>query len=848
LKLSRFTKLIIRNAYLVTAIGLSLAVVGTYFSIQLYKNLRTDIEELLPSHSRSGEDLAVLTGRLESIDYLAVLVMSKDSEASKRFVVDLAEKLKTIPKDISSSIEYRINEEMHFFQKRAPLYVELPDLVDLRNYIRDRVKYEKEMYNPINIFPVGDKVKKPELDLDKLREKYQRNGSYDQYPEGFYSTPDGTKRVILVYMEGKHSNIHKAHELSGWVTKIVGTMDTKAYAPDLEVRYTGGVQNFIEEHGALIKDLTLSTIIVVVLVTLLMFFFYRNVAGTASLVISLFMGTLWTFGVSYFAVGYLNANSAFLGSIVIGNGINFGIIFLARYIEERRSHKGLFRSIDIGIRSTATATWTAALAAGLSYGSLMLTRFRGFRQFGVIGLIGMILCWISAFTVLPALLSLIGRSFKSKPKETKQHAEGAISNGLASLVSKRPGTICAVSLAFTIMALAMFPRIDSKIIQTDLSKLRNKESMLHGAGFLDRYLVDIFQHYLTETVILADNREDANKIAAKLRERMKHPPATDIAVVKVFDDFIPAQQEEKFPLIRDIKKELTPKVVASLDPKEQKWVRDFLSEEALKPVTEADLPALVKTKFTEKGGELGRFVVVEPPLDRKNDIAWDGKRLITFIRELREIADSVRPGTPVAGQLPISADMVESISYDGPRATLFAFIAVVVLVIVLFRDIKTITRVLFALVLGVVWMFGLMLGFDLKINFLNFIALPITFGIGVDYGVNIFQRYRMEGSGKILSVIRNTGGAVMMASLTTIIGYSSLIIAENQAFVSFGTLAVLGEVTTLLAAVISLPAYLVWRSRSTSAKKKEKSSGPDSSERAGSFESSSLAARPPSDD
>src|SRR6476469_1543682 len=118
------------------------------------------------------------------------------------------------------------------------------------------------------------------------------------------------------------------------------------------------------------------------------------------------MGVFSTFGLSYFAVGYLNANSAFLGSIVIGNGINCGIIHLARYLEERRRGRSNSRAVYSSIVHTATSTWTAAGAAGLAYGSLILTDFRGFRQFGIIGLIGMVLCWISAFTLLPAYLTL----------------------------------------------------------------------------------------------------------------------------------------------------------------------------------------------------------------------------------------------------------------------------------------------------------------------------------------------------------------------------------------------------------------------------------------------------------
>ena len=78
----------------------------------------------------------------------------------------------------------------------------------------------------------------------------------------------------------------------------------------------------------------------------------------------------------------------------------------------------------------------------------------------------------------------------------------------------------------------------------------------------------------------------------------------------------------------------------------------------------------------------------------------------------------------------------------------------------------------------------------------------------MDYGVNIFQRYRQEGD--IVGVIRSTGGAVMLASLTTIIGYSSLLFAGNQAFVSFGLLAVFGELTCVLAAIVSLPALIIY--------------------------------------
>ena len=145
------------------------------------------------------------------------------------------------------------------------------------------------------------------------------------------------------------------------------------------------------------------------------------------------------------------------------------------------------------------------------------------------------------------------------------------------------------------------------------------------------------------------------------------------------------------------------------------------------------------------------------------------------------------------------------------RVTLYALVLVVLLVIILFHNVRTAGLALFALGMGMLWFAGVILGFKFKLNFLNFIALPITFGIGIDYGVNIFQRYRETGGTGILNVIRHSGAAVLLCSLTTIIGYSSLLMAGNQAFVSFGLLAVIGELTCVTAAVIALPAYLRFR-------------------------------------
>jgi predicted RND superfamily exporter protein len=96
---------------------------------------------------------------------------------------------------------------------------------------------------------------------------------------------------------------------------------------------------------------------------------------------------------------------------------------------------------------------------------------------------------------------------------------------------------------------------------------------------------------------------------------------------------------------------------------------------------------------------------------------------------------------------------------------------------------------------------------DMRLNFVNFIAMPITFGIGCEYPFNIFDRSRLLG-GNVRSAVALSGGAVALCSYTTTIGYSSLLFSDQMALQSFGRLAMLGEVSCLVAAILFLPSIL----------------------------------------
>jgi hypothetical protein len=155
--------------------------------------------------------------------------------------------------------------------------------------------------------------------------------------------------------------------------------------------------------------------------------------------------------------------------------------------------------------------------------------------------------------------------------------------------------------------------------------------------------------------------------------------------------------------------------------------------------------------------------------------------------------------------------MIRSVLHDGPRATAASLLAVLFLVLLIMRPLSSAGTAIATLLVGVSWMLGVAGLFGVRITFLNFIALPITFGIGAEYGINVAVRYRQERD--MIRAVISTGAAVAVCSWTTIVGYGSLLAARNRALQGFGAMAILGEVACISAALLALPAVLLWLGR-----------------------------------
>ena len=181
----------------------------------------------------------------------------------------------------------------------------------------------------------------------------------------------------------------------------------EARAGDVRAGVAGDVITSAEEHRALSGGMVQATLFTTAIVAGGLLLFFGAAAPVLALLGALAVGALVTFAFALGAVGHLNLATAFLAPIVVGNGINFGIILLARHLEERRAGHPPELALARAVAGSFGGTLAAALTASVSYASLLATQFRGFRHFGVIGGVGIMLCWGATFVVLPAAIAAL---------------------------------------------------------------------------------------------------------------------------------------------------------------------------------------------------------------------------------------------------------------------------------------------------------------------------------------------------------------------------------------------------------------------------------------------------------
>lgn len=791
------------------------------FYLARHLELQTGFDALLPENKQSVIELKRVGQRTAGISTLAIVIDGDDPTAMQRFSDVLLPKLRAFGPNWIGTAENGVHAEREFMKQRQALYLPLAKVRDIHDRIEER--YQREIFGSIDDEPL-EPITRESLEKDFSKDA-PKQPKVPPYRDGYYMNTEGTRLIILARTPVASGDLVRSRQLQAMVNGAIAEVNPATFHPSIRTGLCGDVVTSAEQYGVVKNDLTAVGIIGVSLIILIDFLFFLRLRAVLTMALAIGIGVLWTFGVTRLVIGHLNTASGFLVSIIFGNGINFGILLRARYNEARRANQSLQNALELAYRDTLVPTLTAAAASGAGYLSLATTDFRGFRDFGAIGGYGMLLCWFANYLLMPPLLVVFERMLPSYADHDTNTWWGRLQvfmdRGIPfgapfAWLSRRVPALWIVAFGTILVGAGTFASIRYLVadpFEYDLGNLENDASAVESAATrLGRGMTDITGRTGQDGMAIMTERVDQVKpLLAELEKRRiaggNTPPFQK--VVSIFD-LIPEDQEEKCELLRKTRERIE-KVHAHGKISEADWdkLQPYLPSANIRPFGIDDLPEKIVRSFTERDGTRGRIVYVVPT-DGKS--VRDMKYLLYWANSYRET--SLPSGEVIygSGRSVIFADMLTAVIEEGPKATLLAALMTLFVVIVSFgrgvRGLRAVLLVLGSLLAGLCWMGALLHVTNVKLNFMNFIAIPITIGIGVDYAINLVHRWRIQGSGHLATIVRETGGAVILCSLTTILGYSALMQSVNPGVRSFGMTAVIGEVTCLFAVVVVLPAVL----------------------------------------
>jgi predicted RND superfamily exporter protein len=759
--------------------------------------LRTSFAELLPNDDPGVVALAKTQKRMGDMSLLLVGIRSPDREANLRYAEALTQQMNQLPKTVCELAAYHVRDLRDFYSRNKWLYLGETELQDIHDTVRSEIARRK---NPL-LVDLGDGDIKEEL-KQKIT---TRDTLGDRLVDGTFSRK-GDQSVWIAALPPGGLFVENAGEaLYHAAERLIAANPPDKFHPEMRVHIGGPVTTAIENRRAVERDILWVTLLCVGLTGLSMGLYFRRVRAVPLVAVPAMTGAVFAFALAELTFGYLNSSTAFLGSIIVGNGINYAIMLVARYQEERSAQQPIREAIINAITGVWKGTLVSSFVASASYASLVVTSFRGFSQFGIMGASGCLFSWVVTFTLVPSLLFVLD----GKARQSSQDRGPIRLSLLGRLVERRTRWVIGGSLALTALAIVGCRHFMHDPFEYDFRKLSTKIGKTDEVKAFDRDMEALFGRWPSPTVILADRVEDVESIRGSIRRQDDKVPGPDVIgqIVTVYDLLpgTPEVQQRKLDLINKIRKLAADPALKVLSESERRDLDAATPDGGLRVLQPQDLPALVRRPFTEVDGAIGRVVLVYPVETGLS--VWNGKDLLRIASVLQRLDLDGERSLDTAGSAVIFGSMIRSVLRDGPVATVASVLAVMLILILALRPWRWSVLAACTLFIGVTWMIGTAGWFGVRVTFLNFIALPITFGIGVEYAVNVTARYRERKS--IADAISSTGGAVAMCSWTTIVGYGSLLAAQNRALQGFGSMAILGELTCLTTAVVVLPALLV---------------------------------------
>ncbi|HVS17077.1 MAG TPA: MMPL family transporter [Planctomycetota bacterium] len=549
---------------------------------------------------------------------------------------------------------------------------------------------------------------------------------------------------------------------------------------DVEWEALGGYDVARRDSARIRSDLTSSLIWSIPLLLVFLTISTRSYVLPHLYLAPVLLAVLWTISYGGLLLGPLTPLAVSGAAILMGLGVDFTIHYLDRYIQERagadyalaveRTHVGTGLAMLLGMATTVIA-----------FLSMSLGTFPGLVSFGRLLALGLVSAWAVTLCLAPLLARTLGSPRQSPALPIAVRAARRLLATPALLPVAALIVIGGLSGWGLVWAEGLNFDADARYLRPEAERFtgraRSLEEALGSSPLGLRVLVPA-EHAPTEIAAGLERLAAGGTIARAVGEVTRVPGPEGSARVARFRE------------------------------RTEGWVEATLAD----LVVAGFKPELFRAGLVELARKM------DAPSPSPEPIEWEGRRYFSLTLypqrtpEGRAQRAALREATRAAlGRDVILADAAGAGDELGPllarelgRSLGLCGVLMIGMLAVSLRSPRDVLIALAPVTCGLGLALGALIlsGFPLHPG--NMIALPMVLGLGVDNGVYLVLRWR-EGDGDPFAA---TGGSIWRTSVTTIIGFGSLVTATSPAIASLGYIAALGALACFLTSIVVVPALL----------------------------------------
>ncbi len=845
---------ILRFPWLLILLTIALSAGSLYYTINNL-GINTNTAEML------SQDLPFQKNRLrieaefpQDAGVIILVVDAQTPEETSLAAILLEQKLKTLPESFSSVY---IPTENDFFSQQALLFLEQQELEELSEKLIDAqpfIGYLANHYSLDGLFEIiSEALNQTDqtlpMNLDPLLLAVNDSITHQLNDQPYHVSwqnllaanklnTESNRTLVLAKPKLNFNEIMPAEQALTAARQVANRIMQDN--PSVRIRMTGETALEHEELESVGEGSIIAGIVSLFLVCLSLWVGLRSFKLLFATFIVLILGLILTAGFAAISIGHLNLISIAFAVLYIGLGVDFAIHICLHYRECRAQGMENRQAINDSIHTVGFSLFLCAITTSMGFLAFIPTDYSGVSELGIIAAGGMIIGLTISLTVLPALLTVfrikdvkpmhsalaIGKLaklpfryalqiriftvifallsvglltqlvFDSNPinlRDPNSESVSTIKELLASqtdspfaLSALAPSFESAKNLAYK---LEQLPSVHNTIFLGNLVA-NDQEEKLEAIEELDLILgeqLNSFNQQLIDTnpyqAIISLN----SAITESLKKQTTNAPRETLEQLQnSLDLFLITYKDSA-----DSSSKLLEKNILDLLPYTMKRLKTSLSAE---PYQLEDLPDYIRNNWLSLSGQYK--VLITPEFDQ-NKI----ENLKQFVAEVQTAAPE-SSGLPVADQASGTAVVKAFIeAFSG------AIIAIVILLFIMLRKIRSTL-----LVIGPLLLAGLLTGatnvlLNNSFNFANIIALPLLMGMGVDSSIHIFHRLESGLCNHKEILQSSTARGVFFSSLTTMCSFSSLAFTPHVGTASMGLLLAVGIFFTLVCTLIVLPAF-----------------------------------------